>query len=74
MLNLVKTVQEVQQEQAQQAQQAQNLEMTKAMPQLASAPMLDPTKNPQLLEEISGPGQTQPTPTSQEVQGDPTPE
>ena len=74
VLNLVKTVQEVQQEQAQQAQQAQNLEMTKAMPQLASAPMLDPTKNPQLLEEISGQGQTQPTPTSQEVQGDPTPE
>ena len=50
VLNLVKGVEERQQEQQIAAQQQQELEMTKQIGQLASSPMADPTKNPQLLE------------------------
>ena len=48
VLNLVKSMQEIQQEQqaAQQAQQQQAI--TEGMPNMMKAPMLDPSKNPQL--------------------------
>jgi hypothetical protein len=38
----------MEQEMQQQQQQAQQLEMTKQAGQLASAPMMDPSKNPEL--------------------------
>ena len=52
VLNLVKSVQEIQAEQQQQAQQQQQLEMTKGMPNMMKAPMLDPSKNPELAEQM----------------------
>ena len=53
MLNLVKTMDErnAEQEQAMQAQQMQSL--TDQASKLASAPMLDPSKNPQALEAVN---------------------
>ena len=48
VLNLVRSMQEVQAEQAAAMQQQQQLELTKQAGQLASAPMNDPSKNPQL--------------------------
>jgi hypothetical protein len=53
-LNLVKTDQQVQGEMQQQQQLAQQQEMTKQMGQFASAPMMDPSKNPQAMEMING--------------------
>jgi len=51
VLNLVKSMEEQQAEAQQQQQQAQDLEMTKQMGQMASAPMNDPSKNPALTDE-----------------------
>ena len=48
VLNLVRSMQEVQAEQAAAMQQQQQLELTKQAGQLASAPVNDPSKNPQL--------------------------
>ena len=51
VLNLVKSMQEIQQEQ-QQAQQSQaEMEAIKQTPNMLKAPMLDPSKNPQLAPE-----------------------
>ena len=49
MLNLVKSVDEVQADKQQQMQQAQQMELTKQEAALQSTPMMDPSKNPQLL-------------------------
>jgi hypothetical protein len=46
VLNLVKGMQEVESEMQQQQQAAEQMEMTKQAGQLASAPVNDPTKNP----------------------------
>ena len=51
VLNLVKTREQLQQEMQQQQQQMQAQEMTKQMGQLASAPLMDPSKNPAMLEQ-----------------------
>ena len=48
VLNLVRSMQEVQAEQQAAMQQQQQLELTKQAGQLASAPVNDPSKNPQL--------------------------
>ena len=53
-LNLVKTQQQVQGEMQQQQQMAAQQEMTKQMGQLASAPMMDPSKNPEAMEMLNG--------------------
>jgi len=54
ILNLVRSMEEIQgQEQAQQ-QQAMALEQSKVDAQMASAPINDPSKNPQLEEQLSG--------------------
>ena len=50
-LNLVKSVSDVQAEQQQGQQQMMQQEMVKQAGQLASAPMMDPSKNPQLLDD-----------------------
>jgi hypothetical protein len=49
VLNLVKSMAQVQQEQGQAQQQAQEMELLKQAPNMAKAPLMDPTKNPQLL-------------------------
>ena len=54
VLNLVKSQQQVQGDMQQQMEQQQQLELTKQAGQFASAPMADPTKNPQLGEQLSG--------------------
>ena len=57
VLNLVRSMQEIQAEQ-QQAQQAQMaVEQGKQEAQMASAPINDPSKNPQLAEALSGQGE-----------------
>jgi len=56
ILNLVRSMQEIQAEQQQAQQQQMALEEGKVNAQMASAPINDPTKNPQLAEELSGPG------------------
>ncbi len=53
VLNLVKSVQEIQQEQQQQAQQAQQLEQTKQTPNMLKAPLMDPSKNPELADQLA---------------------
>jgi hypothetical protein len=55
VLNLVKSMQDVQAETQQQQQMAQQMELTKQAGQLASAPMMDPTKNPNLNDQQQSP-------------------
>ncbi|MAI95081.1 MAG: hypothetical protein CME45_08720 [Halieaceae bacterium] len=52
VLNLVKGMQEVEEENAMQQEQAQQMELTKQAGQMMSAPMADPTKNPNLREGL----------------------
>ena len=54
ILNLVRTMEEIQGEAQQQQQQAMAVEQGKIDAQMASAPMNDPSKNPQLAEELGG--------------------
>jgi len=55
VLNLVKSMQELQQEQQQaQAQQAE-MEAIKNAPQMANAPLADPSKNPALAAQLAAP-------------------
>ena len=49
VLNLVKSMQEIQGEQQQAIQQQAELEAIKQTPNMMKAPMLDPSKNPQLV-------------------------
>ena len=55
VLNLVRSMQEIQGEQQAMQQQQMQLEQAKIA---NSDPLNDPTKTPQLAEELSGPGQT----------------
>ncbi len=50
-LNLIKTQEQIQQEQQAQQEQQMNMEMMKAAPQAMKSPLMDPTKNPSLMEE-----------------------
>ena len=52
VLNLVKSMQEIQQEKQQQQQQAMQMEQMKQAPNMAKAPMQDPSKNPALAAEL----------------------
>ena len=54
VLNLVKSMSQVQQEQAQMQQQEQEMELIKQAPNMAKAPLMDPTKNPQMMNELNG--------------------
>ena len=53
VLNLVKTPETMQQEKMQQMQQMQQQEMLKQAGQLASAPMMDPSKNPAMGRSLN---------------------
>ena len=54
-LNLIKNPQDIEADKAQQMEQMQQVEMTKQAGQFASAPMMDPSKNPNLLEDGNEP-------------------
>ena len=60
ILNLVRSMQEIEGEAQMQQQQAMALEQGKIDAQMASAPMNDPSKNPQLQEELSGQANPEP--------------
>ena len=51
VLNLVKSMQEVQEEQQQATAQEAEMEAIKQTPNLMKAPMMDPTKNPQITQQ-----------------------
>ena len=55
VLNLVKSVEEIQQEQQQASQQQAELEAIKGTPALMKAPMLDPSKNQQGIQQPQPP-------------------
>ena len=58
ILNLVRSMQEIQQEEQAAQQQQMQIEQGKIDAQMAGTPMMDPSKNPQLAEELSGPNET----------------
>lgn len=62
VLNLVRSMQEVQAEQQAMMQQQQQLELTKQAGQLASAPINDPSKNPEMYGQQQQPTQAPPQP------------
>jgi hypothetical protein len=62
VLNLVKSMSQVQEEQGQAQQQAQQMELLKQAPNMAKAPIMDPTKNPQMMNELNGQANTNETP------------
>ena len=57
VLNLVRSMQELQQEQQAAQQQEMAMRDQEVNAKLASSPMMDPSKNPQLQEELSGQGE-----------------
>ena len=61
VLNLVKSMQEVQQDKEQNLQQQQQLEMTKQASALASVPIMDPSKNPEILNQLNEQSNTNPS-------------
>jgi len=60
VLNLVKSMQEVQEEQQQAAAAQAEQAAIEGTPALMKAPLMDPTKNPQLLQQQGAPEQPQP--------------
>jgi len=67
VLNLVKSVSQIQQEQGQQQEQAMQMEQLKQAPNIAKAPLMDPTKNPQLMNELNGQTGTNENPEIEQV-------
>jgi len=65
VLNLVRSMQEIQQEQQAQQQQAMQVEQAKLQVQAMGTPMMDPSKNPNLVpEDIPSPDINQAVPPS----------
>jgi hypothetical protein len=58
VLNLVKTMQEVQAENQQNMEQQKQLELNKQVGQIAQAPLMDPTKNPEAQQQFNEQNQT----------------
>lgn len=54
VLNLVKSMAQVQEEQDGMQQQEQEMELIRQAPNMAKAPLLDPTKNPQMMNQLNG--------------------
>jgi len=65
VLNLVKSVQEVQQRQQEAMAAQKDMEVTKQIGQLASTPLMDPSKNPQAMEMLNGGNQAVPPEANQ---------
>jgi len=62
VLNLVKSMQEIQQEEQQAQQQQAQMAAVEQTPNMMKAPMLDPSKNPQLAESLAAAGEEEPLP------------
>ena len=62
VLNLVKSMQEVQQQEQQAMQQEAEMEAVKGAPNMMKAPMLDPSKNPELTAEDAAAAMEQQSP------------
>jgi hypothetical protein len=62
VLNLVKSMSQIQEEQGQAQQQAMQMEQLKQAPNMAKAPIMDPSKNPQLMNQLNGQTDTNETP------------
>ena len=62
VLNLVRSMEEIQQEKQQAQQQAVEMEQMKGMPNMMKAPMLDPSKNPALAEQMAPEEEAPPLP------------
>jgi hypothetical protein len=58
VLNLVKTMQEVQASTQQTMEQQKQMELTKQVGQIAQAPLMDPTKNPEAEKAFNEQNQT----------------
>jgi hypothetical protein len=68
VLNLVKSAETMQQDLAQQQQQAVQQSLVDQAGQLASTPLMDPSKNPQIMESLGGQPNPEQAPTgSQEA-------
>jgi len=55
VLNLVRSMDEVQQDQTNQMNQQMQLQQVKNLPQMMNAPVFDPTKNPEILQQQQQP-------------------
>ena len=66
-LNLIKSMAQVQQEEQEKMQQAQQMAMVKQTANLAKAPLLDPTKNPELMNQNEQTNPDQAAATQQEA-------
>jgi hypothetical protein len=66
VLNLVKSVSEMEQEQMRNLNVQKDMEVTKQLGQLASTPLMDPSKNPQAMEMVNGGSQAD-SPTQEEA-------
>ena len=62
VLNLVKTQQQLQQEQQALQQQQMDQTIAEQAPNMAKAPVFDPSKNPQLAEQLAGATEGPPPP------------
>jgi hypothetical protein len=71
VLNLVKTAETMQQDRQQQMQQATQQSLVDQAGQLASTPLMDPSKNPQMMEMLGGQSNPQQAAAGQE--GPPAP-
>ena len=60
VLNLIKSKEQLQQEMQQQQQMMQQQELTKQTGQLMQAPMMDPSKNPSMMEDTEAAPEEQP--------------
>ena len=60
VLNLIKSNEQLQQEMQQQQQMMQQQELTKQTGQLMQSPMMDPSKNPSMLEDTEAAPEEQP--------------
>jgi hypothetical protein len=66
VLNLVKTEDRLQQDKQQQMQQAAQQSLVDQAGQLAGTPLMDPSKNPQMMEQLGGQANPQQAPAGQE--------
>ena len=62
VLNLVKSMQEIEQEKQQAQQQVMQMEQMKQEPNMAKAPMNDPSKNPALAAQLEAEAEAGPPP------------
>ena len=73
VLNLVKGMEEIQQQKQENMEDQKQMEVTKQVGQLASTPLMDPTKNPEALNLINGKDNSQSPEESPQAEPSPGP-